>query len=97
MPGLMEPHSKNNSADGVFSHREHPADYKRHEDPVTRSAEAVPETNVVNPERIWYPFLHLGVPPSGCSFLKTGLRETPSFFNPYPTIPPSADTKSSKL
>jgi hypothetical protein len=46
-------------------HREHPADHKRHEDPVTRSAQAVPETNLVNPQRIWYIFLHPGVPPSG--------------------------------
>jgi hypothetical protein len=97
VPGLMEPHGQNNPADGVSAHREHPADHQHHEDPVTRSAETVLETNLVNPERIWYLPFHLGVPPSGSSFPKTGLRGTPPFFKYYPTARPSNNAKRAKL
>jgi len=57
----------------------------------------VPDTNVVNPELIYYPIVYLGVPPSGWSFPKTGLRGTPSFFKNYSTGTLSGDTKSTKL
>jgi hypothetical protein len=63
MPGLMEPHGNNDLADGVFPHCQHPADHKCDEDPITRNAEACPETDLVNGKRIWYSLLHPGVPP----------------------------------
>ncbi len=81
VPGLMEPHGKNNLADGVVPHGEHPADHKCHEDPITRSTEAVFETNLVNSERFWCMFLHVGVPPSRfVRIRKTGYARNAFFF-----------------
>jgi hypothetical protein len=59
----MELHGQNHLADGVLTHGQHPTDQEGHEDTETRGTEALPEMNLVNPERIWYVFVHLGVPP----------------------------------
>lgn len=69
--GFVKPHRKNDLANGVFAHGQHPAYQQHHEDPETRSAETVPEMYLVNTERIWYVTLDHGVPPSQ-QFRKTG-------------------------
>jgi len=62
--GLMEPHGQNHLAHGMLAHGQHPTDQEGHEDTETRGTEALPEMNLVNPERIWYIPLDHGVPPS---------------------------------
>lgn len=72
---------KNDPADGVFAHREHPDDHKCDEDPITGSGEASAEAELVNAKRIRYSFLYLGVPPSLflVNFQNWYMRGTPSF------------------
>lgn len=77
--GFMESHSQDHLAYGVFAHGQHPTNHKRHEDTKTRSAEAPSEMNLVNPERICYRSLHLGVPPPQI-FRKTGYARNALFF-----------------
>ena len=80
MPGFVKLHRKNDLTDGVFANGQHPTDDKRHEDAETGSAEAPPESDLVNLERIWYMFLHRGVPPPHLFFPKLGMRGTPRLF-----------------
>src|SRR4030066_158477 len=60
---LMEPHGQDHLAHGVLAHRQYPTRQERYKDTETRSAEALPEMNLVNPEWIWYVSLDHGVPP----------------------------------
>ena len=62
MPLMMRSHGQNHLAHGVLSHGERPAYQKGHKDPVTRSAEASHESNLVNPERICYFVLQISGP-----------------------------------
>jgi hypothetical protein len=73
MPGLVKLHGQYDLAYGVLAHGEHPSDNERHEDTETRSAEAGPETNLVNPKWICYVPFHLGVPPSPSVFSHNGV------------------------
>ncbi len=78
VPSLMEPHGENDLGDGVLPYREYPTDHKRHEDPETRCAEAVTETNLVNPKRLWYRSFQCGVPPRSHMYCKNGFARNAS-------------------
>jgi len=84
----MEPHGQNHWTDGVLANGQHPTRQERYENTETRGTKTVPKMNLVNPERIWYVSVHLGVPPSH-QFRKTGYGWNALFFQPffhYPTI-----------
>jgi len=84
----MEPHGQNHLTDGVLANGQHPTRQERYENTETRGTKTVPKMNLVNPERIWYVSVHLGVPPSH-QFRKTGYGWNALFFQPffhYPTI-----------
>ena len=98
MPGFVQLHRKNHLADSVFPDSKHPPDNKRHKDTETGSAEAPPETNLVNLKRICYVPFHLGVPPPHLFLSETGYARNALAFQPVSeNATPSDPTKSTKV
>ena len=95
MPGFVKLTGQYYLTHCVFPDGQHPADDKSYENTETRSTEARPETNLVNPKGICYLFLHPGVPPSPQFLAKGGMRGTPRFFKYFlNTDPPQALQKT---
>jgi hypothetical protein len=96
-PRMVESHGQNHLAHRVLSHRQRPSNQQGHKNAVTRSAEASPESDLVNSERICYFLFHPGVPPSPCLFPKNGFARNAFFSTIFPINQQGLDSKMAKL
>ncbi|MGC8603437.1 MAG: hypothetical protein ACP5VS_07105 [Desulfomonilaceae bacterium] len=73
-PRMKGYHGQNHLVHGVLYDGQRPSDQKSYKNAVTRSAETSLESNLVNPKRMWYFSVHLGVPPSPLFVSKKRVR-----------------------